>query len=104
MADFDDGGKRSRTPYLSAEERYSRDPAFHTIVDMMVCAVDQLQLTPTELREAAVYACVRFEHMNMRSISATLGQRLPDRERLRAISAAEECERRARQLSTWLKG
>ena len=39
MADFDDGGKRSRTPYLSAEERYNRDPAFHTIVDMMVCAM-----------------------------------------------------------------
>lgn len=52
--------------FLSAEDRYRRDPLFSRLVDMMTMHIEDLQLTPTEMREAAMLACLRFEQMHPR--------------------------------------
>lgn len=46
--------------YMSAEDRFMRDPAFHNAVKAMVRWMEELQLTPTEIREAAALAAFHF--------------------------------------------
>lgn len=41
-----------------ARERYLRDPAYHAVVDYMRGIIHHLQLTPGELRECAMLACI----------------------------------------------
>jgi hypothetical protein len=45
-------------------DRYERDPAFRQLVDVIEMTLHQARFTPTEVREAAVMACVRFEQRN----------------------------------------
>jgi hypothetical protein len=47
--------------WMDAEDRYFHDPTFHALVDSMVDAIINLRLTPSELRDAAMYAAIRFE-------------------------------------------
>jgi hypothetical protein len=49
------------TRRMSAEERYSRDPLFHHLVDSLCHAIESLDLTPTEIREAAMLAQLKYE-------------------------------------------
>jgi hypothetical protein len=53
--------------YSSAERRYLNDPMFHALVTTMEQAMAQLQLTPSEIREAATYAAIRFESSRVAS-------------------------------------
>jgi hypothetical protein len=39
-----------------ARRRYLTDPVFNRMVDTMVQAIDALQMSPGEMREAAVFA------------------------------------------------
>lgn len=39
-------------------ERYEQDTTFHAVVDMLRSVLYQYQLTPSEVREAAMLACV----------------------------------------------
>jgi hypothetical protein len=47
----------SRTP----QGRYESDPMFHRVVDMLGALIHEAQLTPSEVREAAVLACIHYE-------------------------------------------
>jgi hypothetical protein len=47
--------------FETAENRYQRDPVFKGLVDVMYSHIDALRLTPTEMREAAMLACIKFE-------------------------------------------
>lgn len=49
----------------SAEERYRYDAAFHRLVDFMTDSYLNLQFTPSEMREAAVFAAIRAESITM---------------------------------------
>lgn len=51
---------------MSPEERYSRDPVFHNVVDYIAKWVQDYQITPTEAREAAILACVIVESRTIR--------------------------------------
>jgi hypothetical protein len=42
-------------------ERYLHDPAFHAVVDCLKQVIVELQLSPAEVREAAMYACFAVE-------------------------------------------
>jgi len=44
--------------------RYVSDPSIRRLVDTLVSSIEQLQLTPTEMREVAVLACVIHEEQN----------------------------------------
>lgn len=41
-----------------AREAYRNDPVYHQLVEVLINQVETLQLTPSELREAAVFACI----------------------------------------------
>lgn len=46
---------------MSPQERYERDPMFKQMVDIMESVIAQAGMTPTEIREAAVLACIHYE-------------------------------------------
>lgn len=71
--------------FLRAEDRYSSDPRYRSIVDVLTHAMLALEVTPTEVREMAVYACVRLEHHRLRPTF------IP-------VSTAEEIRRNIRSL------
>lgn len=53
---------------LPASERYNRDPDFAVLVDTFYEFLRMAQYTPTELREAALLAAVKFETMVPRTL------------------------------------
>ena len=48
------------------EERYDRDPIFRSLVDTMTHFILTAQYTPTELREAALLASIRYDSHQIR--------------------------------------
>lgn len=46
--------------------RYQRDPQFKQLVDMLEHLVHTYQFSPSELREAAVLASIRYESVTVR--------------------------------------
>jgi hypothetical protein len=63
---------------LPASERYQRDPAFHALVELIYGAICRCDYTPTEIREAAMYAAIRYEQQHIRPVMVPLkdkGQR-----------------------------
>lgn len=60
------------------EARYRRDPMFHALVESMYYAIIKLQLTPTEIREAAMLAAIKAElsHPRPFQIDPELAQRM----------------------------
>lgn len=47
-------------------EKYMNDPEYHQLVDMLEHFVEQSRFTPSELREAAVLACINYEMRHVR--------------------------------------
>jgi hypothetical protein len=45
----------------SPEQRYQTDPTYHGVVDMLEAMVRQCMFSPSEIREAAVLACIHYE-------------------------------------------
>ena len=46
---------------MSVEQRYMNDTEFHALVDFMVSNIREYKYTPSEMREAAMFACVKVE-------------------------------------------
>lgn len=53
-------------PIDSVEDRYQRDPQFRTVVDMLEHLIRGAQMTPTEVREAAILATIHYESYTVR--------------------------------------
>ena len=53
----------SRMNMCDASDRYLRDTQFKNVVDMMVSYAMSLEMSPGELREAAVFAEIKFQAM-----------------------------------------
>ena len=49
------------------EYRYLHDAAFHQLVDMVEAAIHRAEYTPSEMRQAALLACLHYEHARMRN-------------------------------------
>ena len=47
-------------------DRYLNDPLYKAVVDQMEYLLHTAQLTPSEMREAAVLASINYENMNVR--------------------------------------
>ena len=43
------------------EERFQTDTVFRTCVQMLEGIIERLEMTPSEIRECAMYACMRIE-------------------------------------------
>jgi len=46
---------------MNAKDRYLTDPLFHALVDYLTKEIERLKLSPSEIRDAAILACIRFE-------------------------------------------
>ncbi len=57
---------------MKMHERYMNDPKFHALVDMMLSVIMNGEFTPTEIREAAMLAQIRYEEIKPRPTSFTL--------------------------------
>jgi hypothetical protein len=71
---------------MSAQQRYLNDPQYAKLVDTMVQLINTNQFTPSELREAAVMASIKYEMNHVRTNGIHLTPELHQRlEELRAI-------------------
>ena len=52
--------------YEQARLKYMSDPIFHAIVEMMYAGIAKMDYSPTELRQAAMFAAIKFEQENVR--------------------------------------
>jgi len=47
-------------------EKYMNDPDYHQLVNMLEQFIERARFTPSELREAAVLACINYEMRHVR--------------------------------------
>lgn len=47
-------------------EKYMNDPEYHNLVRMLEEFIERARFTPSELREAAVLACINYEMRHVR--------------------------------------
>jgi hypothetical protein len=52
----------------SATQRYRSDAMFRNLVDMLYAGIDHAQLSPSEIREAAMLAHILYEERHLRPI------------------------------------
>jgi hypothetical protein len=67
-------------PFDRARERYMHDPQFRALVDSLQASALRLELTPSEIREAATFACILIEEWTARPIRYSDEQRRAFRE------------------------
>lgn len=56
---------------MRPEDRYQSDAVFHRLVDFISHMLEEnamRQWTPTELREAVMFACAKYEYRHVRPI------------------------------------
>jgi len=63
---LDQGEKPTPNNRLAPEVRYQRDPQFKVLVDTLTHAIIACDYTPTEIREAAILAAIRYEQIHSR--------------------------------------
>lgn len=56
------------TDFTKLEERYRNDPDFHILVKNLENIIETLRLTPSEIRDAAMFACIKFELTHVKQI------------------------------------
>ena len=48
------------------KQKYDTDNEFRMLVDMMMALIAKAQFTPSEIRQAAMYAAIRYEMYHSR--------------------------------------
>lgn len=56
------------SPMTQLERKYHNDPVFYAMVQNLVHSLEQVYMTPSELREAAVLACMVFEERHPQTL------------------------------------
>ena len=51
---------------MTPADKYLYDPSYHSLVDYLTAFIVNAQFTPSELREAAIFACIRVEQLGLR--------------------------------------
>lgn len=54
--------------YNSPRDRYNRDPQFNCLVNAQVQLLEKCEFSPSEMRGAAVLACILYEERHRRII------------------------------------
>ena len=47
--------------YKKLRDRYETDIQFHQLVDTLMVMIEKCQLSPSEIRQAAMFAAIKFE-------------------------------------------
>lgn len=55
----------------SPQEKYLHDPEYRQLVDILEAEIHRARFTPSEIREAALFACIRYEMHERRYGTAT---------------------------------
>jgi hypothetical protein len=87
------------------EHRYANDPTYKAVVDSLEALIHRAELTPGEIREAAMYACIRYELRNMsamRRFVVKAGAPLGAGAYMHAREELDRAEDRMRALREWL--
>jgi hypothetical protein len=48
-------------------QKYQHDPQYRQLVQAMLAQVHEAQFTPSEIREAAILACIMYEETRIRT-------------------------------------
>lgn len=56
------------------EKKYLIDPIYHALVDTLERMLSQSEFTPSEIQEAATYACIRYESKRNRVRVISIGK------------------------------
>jgi hypothetical protein len=79
-------------PMQTAHDRYRNDITYRRVVDTMTHMLNMAEITPSEMREAAVLASINHESMNIRryhiDLTPDLHRRLDEMHKL--VSTAAE--------------
>ena len=75
-------------PHQTARDRYRGDITYRRVVDMMTHMLNTAQVTPSEMREAAVLASINYEMLCVRQYHIPLTPEL--HERLEGLHAMVE--------------
>jgi hypothetical protein len=66
-------------PQQSARDRYRNDPTYRQVVNMMEHLLHTTQVTPSEMREAAILASINYEMMTIRRYHIPMTQEMHTR-------------------------
>jgi hypothetical protein len=67
-------------------EKYLNDPHYHALVNSLRALIEKCEMTPSEVREAAILACILYEENTVRSIQFRGGEILEAEEgRIRGL-------------------
>ena len=58
-----------------AEEAYRNDPQFRQLIDILVQQIQLLEFSPSEIRQAAVFACIVQERRNPKPLLINMQSR-----------------------------
>jgi len=72
--------------------KYDNDPAYRNLVQMLMAQIMQANYTPSEIREAALFACIQYEQMNVRKIYAFPKEQIAALDTMRKWSETEPKE------------
>lgn len=50
----------------TAQEKYLNDPAYRLLVDTLISLIEKGEYTPSELREAVIFAATKYEMTHLR--------------------------------------
>jgi hypothetical protein len=59
-------------------EKYMNDPEYNALVTTLESFIERAQFSPSELREAAVLACINYEMRHVRNVVAEYHPRVKD--------------------------
>lgn len=54
--------------FEDAKRAYQNDPVYKNFVDAIYSMIEQLQMTPSEIRAATMFACYRHEMITVKPI------------------------------------
>lgn len=70
----------------SPEERYASDVAFRQLVDIIEHFIHRAEYTPSEIRDASMLACIRYEMSHVRRMYVRT-----DEDAVRMIAEGKAC-------------